>query len=550
MKSCPFGCSPPNCVRAAPEVLERLQKCVFVCPNKVRGCTQDIPYSEMAQHEQTCEFRVLREPKILASYENFDESKLYSQEELLSVIRSLQYKVKLQDEEIKELKEKLLKDQDLKMEEQDGLHKLEQNVNTQLDLDLLTSSQQSESVGFFGAQHFSNIKKLLPDFKDFYEHNGWRMRSNLGFLQVYTKQSDEEGCLHILARSEFNHKASDIGNEIANQNIFIQDDPNVVATEVLQKVSDNINVFCVKFNRFLVAEQSDVVFLCQKIENPVDSEDNTVAFPMLSISHYKKKPEEGTERLEVKLGGWVLKSLGATKTLVNIFFNMKFPLSAIPEELAGKHTKVLSSMIRTLDSACHKTYANHRLSSQIFDKTLMMSKEETKSNDFASRQNLEEEKRGNQEDIYDIMNSKESFPKLEYPDDIKEIDPSTLQEEHKQYIMGARSRLHELIDLINSDEWNYVKTKGKTRIYVKKSERGLVCIKGETIFPFDAELIVSYLMRVDRRHEYDKFTDHANIIQELPRRTFLVYAKIKQILVVASRDITFTSQIITSKKQG
>lgn len=55
-------------------------------------------------------------------------------------------------------------------------------------------------------------------------------------------------------------------------------------------------------------------------------------------------------------------------------------------------------------------------------------------------------------------------------------------------------------------------------------------------------------MMVDKRHEYDKFTKHANIIEELPYKTFIATATIIKILVVASREIVFTSQLITSKK--
>mmetsp|Transcript_19248 Transcript_19248/g.22293 ORF Transcript_19248/g.22293 Transcript_19248/m.22293 type:complete len:483 (-) Transcript_19248:1230-2678(-) len=479
----------------------------------------------------------------------------FDKNEFSNILRSVIAQACIQAEEIKVLKMALMSKDEMKQDKCVDLQKLNHNQNTQLDLDLLTSAQQLESVGFFGAQHFSNIKKCLPDFKDFYEHEDWRIIANLGFLQIYTKHSDEEGCLHILARSEVNHSITDLGNEIANQNIFIQDDPNVAATEVLQKVSDNINVFCVKFNRFLVAEQSDVVFLCQKIENPANSEDNTVAFPMLSISHYKKKPEEGTERLEIKLGGWVLKPLGATKTLVNIFFNMKFASSEVPEEFTGKHIKTLSNMFRTLDGICRKNYMNSRLGSHIFHKAQDFLKGDNDVVDPITRKILDEEEEDKYAEERKSPALRPSSPGknqdmfLEYPNDIKQVNPNSLKEEHKEYVLGTRSRLNGLIDLINDNSWKFLKTKNKTRIFVKKSEAGLVCVKGDTYFPFDAELILAYVMDIDRRPEYDKFTERAEIVSELPHRTFLAYAKIKKILVVASRDLTFATQIVKSKAQ-
>lgn len=86
-------------------------------------------------------------------------------------------------------------------------------------------------------------------------------------------------------------------------------------------------------------------------------------------------------------------------------------------------------------------------------------------------------------------------------------------------------------------------------MYVAKSESGLICVKGETFFPFDAEKIIDYVKRADIRPKYDKYTEKSEIIKELPYRTILGYAKIKQILVVASRDIVIATQLITSKQQ-
>lgn len=57
-------------------------------------------------------------------------------------------------------------------------------------------------------------------------------------------------------------------------------------------------------------------------------------------------------------------------------------------------------------------------------------------------------------------------------------------------------------------------------------------------------------MMVDKRKEYDKFTKDAQILEELPYRTFLATATLIRILVVASRQIVFTSQLIKSKETG
>jgi hypothetical protein len=55
------------------------------------------------------------------------------------------------------------------------LQKLNHNVNTILDLEVLAQSQEPESKGFFGAQHYANIKKNLSVLKEFYEHEEWKL---------------------------------------------------------------------------------------------------------------------------------------------------------------------------------------------------------------------------------------------------------------------------------------------------------------------------------------------------------------------------------------
>lgn len=255
-----------------------------------------------------------------------------------------------QDEEIKDLKLRLEKVEDAKEASCVDLQKLNHNVNTQINLELLTQSQEPESKGFFGAQHYNTVKKSLPDLKDFYENREWQLLTNLGFMQVYTKPAENEKGIHILARSEINHKARDIGNEIYKQNIFIDEDPNVIKTENIQQVGDKINVYYTQFKKFLIGEETDCVYLSQQISNPPESEDQTIVFPIVSINHYKKKATDDQERLNFKIGGWVLKPLGEHKTLVNVFMNVEFAKSEIPEPILSKHAKSLIAMLRTLES--------------------------------------------------------------------------------------------------------------------------------------------------------------------------------------------------------
>lgn len=447
---------------------------------------------------------------------------------------------------------KINKMEDRKEELCNDLQKLNHNVNTQINLDLLTQSQQLESAGWLGAQHYANIKKCLPELKNFYEHEEWRMHSNLGYLQVFHKNSGEKGVVHILARAELKHSIKDIADEIAKANIFIKEDSQSIASEVVQKIGDNMNIFYTKFSRFIVAEQCDLVYLCQRIQNPDDCEDKTIVFPFISNNHFKKKPEAESERLELRLGGWVLKHLGSGKTLVNIFFDIKFPTSEVPEVLNGRHIKSMLNIIRTLDSSLAKLYDHPRLGTRIYQRTSVKERIDDFDPNSERKQDEEEEDKRDEEpsevETQFASDSKESWTRVLYPTDIPKLNPDKINSPYKEHIVGTRSRLNELVDLINTKDWKYVKSKNETKIFVRKSERGYICVKGETYFPFTPERIIDYLRKVDTRKEYDEFTENAKIIEELPHRTFLAYAKIKKVLVVASRDILFVSQIVTSKK--
>lgn len=60
MKVCPIGCQNPGYAKAPEHIVQKLRNCVFLCPNKTNGCTKDISYDEIAQHELTCPFKLVK----------------------------------------------------------------------------------------------------------------------------------------------------------------------------------------------------------------------------------------------------------------------------------------------------------------------------------------------------------------------------------------------------------------------------------------------------------------------------------------------------------
>lgn len=378
-------------------------------------------------------------------------------------------------------------------------------------------------------------------------------------MQIYSKNNGEDGSIDIIARCEINHRVSDIGSQIENGHIFIENDPNVNSIEVVQNIGEGINIYYIQFKNFLFSKEADLVFLSQKIDYLDDSGNDTIVFPIKSVNHYKKKATEENQRLHIETGGWVLKSLGNNKTLVNVFFNVKFPSTEVPNILLSKHVKTLVSMLRTLESQCNKLFKNYRFGSKIFDKTqtIIMNEENNTKSIYREKDEEEEEKFTDirlSESEFDLRQSemaeKGGWTLVPVPSDVPEIDPSTVQGKYKEYVLGTRQRLGKLIDMINNGNWKKVSSKKECKVFIKKGDTGLVCVKGETYFPFDAEKIIEYIKRADIRHEYDKYTDNAKIIDEVDHRTIICYAKVKQILVVASRDLTFASQLITSKQTG
>ena len=270
--------------------------------------------------------------------------------ELKHIIENLIFQIKRQEGEIKELKHRLDQVEDTKEIERIDLQKLNHNVNTTLDLDLLTESQKPKVKSFFGGAHYTNIGKTITSFVENYESESWKLLSNLGKMQIFSKNPESNDEIHILGRCEISHSVNDIADEIWTQDVFVNKDPSLIETEVVQNVGDDCNVYYVKFKRLLAADVCDLRIACQKIVNPPDNYDQSIVFPMVSVKAFKRNPTEDAERLELACGGWVLKPLTDRKTLVNIFFNLKFPTSKVPDPLLSKHAKTLISMLRTLET--------------------------------------------------------------------------------------------------------------------------------------------------------------------------------------------------------
>lgn len=278
-----------------------------------------------------------------------------------------------------------------------------------------------------------------------------------------------------------------MGDEIYNQTIFINEDVNIKHSEIVQQVGEGIDVHYTQFNKYLFCSEADAIYISQKIEYIDQAGIETIVFPIVSVTNSRKKPVEKFERLSFKIGGWVLKALGKNKTLVNVFFNTKFSKTEIPEIIISKHAKSMISMLRTLETFCNKHFVDYRLGSKIFEKTqTLVSNEEDKSNqvydegrDETKQTIYEEDKKMtyeiDEESSGEFVNLKET-PNgifIPTPPDIPEIDPNTLTEPYKEHILGTRSRLDQLIELINGGTWKSVSKKKGINIYTKLAESGL-----------------------------------------------------------------------------
>eukprot|EP00344_Euplotes_crassus_P001101 CAMPEP_0197006980 /NCGR_PEP_ID=MMETSP1380-20130617/38317_1 /TAXON_ID=5936 /ORGANISM="Euplotes crassus, Strain CT5" /LENGTH=921 /DNA_ID=CAMNT_0042426863 /DNA_START=160 /DNA_END=2922 /DNA_ORIENTATION=+ len=500
-----------------------------------------------------------------ACFESFKKKTSNDIKTLGQIINNLTALVKSQDEKIKELKLRVETLEDGKLKNMIDLSKLNHNVNTQVNIELLTTAQVPASKGWFGAHHYDTMQSSLDSLKEFYEHPDWRLLTNLGLTQIYSKKEEDEKILSVLCRTEINHRIFDIAEEIYNQEIFMKGNPYITKSEIIQKVGDGINVHYMQYNKFLISSEADAIFVSQKIEYVDESGLETIVFPIVSTKNSRKKEIDEFERLEFLIGGWVLKALGNNKTLVNAFYKIQYSKSTVPETIVSKNAKTMISMLRTLELSCNKNFVNYRFGSKIFEKTISilnhedegaapvyeeakkfqvnMPKEESKETPSLEELKLEP----NPSKEIEFIETKNGL-QVPTPTDIPDLDPNSVNQEYKEYILGTRAKLGEFIKMVNEGNWKRVTNKKDKRIFTKTAESGLICVKGETYFPFDAEKIIEYIKRADIRHEYDKYTDSAFIIKETDHRTILAYAKIKKVLVVSSRDLTFATQLITSKQ--
>lgn len=427
---------------------------------------------DLYAHESECPYSLVNQGGAIsqngALSGSQEESPSTSQElkSLRAIVNNLTALVKSQDEKIKELKLRVENLEDGKLNNMIDLSKLNHNSNTQLNLDRLSAAQIPESKGWFGAQHYDKIQENLEVLKDFYEHPDWKLCTNLGLTQLYLKKEEDEKVLSVLCRTEINHRISDISEEVYGQKIFMNSDSHIKHSEVIQKIGDGINLHYMQFNKFLISSESDAIFISQKIEYEDESGLETVVFPIISVKNSRKKVTEEFERLEFIIGGWVLKALGTTKTLVNVFYKVKYDRSEIPETFVSKNAKSMMSMIRTLEQACNKNFVNYRFGSKIFEKTMtILSNEDAEAvpvyeeaKQFRQKNKQAEEAKEEVKEILETptiaeIKEGENGIIVPTPSDVPDLDPGSVNQEYKEYILETRNKLKSLIKMVNEGKW-------------------------------------------------------------------------------------------------
>lgn len=139
--------------------------------------------------------------------------------------------------------------------------------------------------------------------------------------------------------------------------------------------------------------------------------------------------------------------------------------------MVSKHAKSIIGMLRVLETSCNKSYINYRFGSKIFEKTQTIVMDENKMTKSPYQIKPKEETK---EEVYfeekkeEISDSSDLTPKhtpkgifVPTPTDIPEIDPSTVTGQYKEHVLGTRSKLNELISLINEGAWKRVSNKNK-----------------------------------------------------------------------------------------
>ena len=97
-------------------------------------------------------------------------------------------------------------------------------------------------------------------------------------------------------------------------------------------------------------------------------------------------------------------------------------------------------------------------------------------------------------------------PHFSVPTDIAPIDQDLLAKEDdigRNAILNARKKIHDMIEMMNADDWKYLKKIGETCLYIRDSERGIMQCKGVVEYPFTPDEIVSQVLIVEERKNYD-----------------------------------------------
>ena len=104
-----------------------------------------------------------------------------------------------------------------------------------------------------------------------------------------------------------------------------------------------------------------------------------------------------------------------------------------------------------------------------------------------------------------------------------------------------------MIDYYFMEGWKPHKTKEEVTVKLKTSERGNPCIYGEVECPFEAKLVIKYMLDLEKQHRYEDLFSEGSLIENHPLDTTIVYLRFKKYIVASGRDFIFLQQVMKFK---
>ena len=131
-----------------------------------------------------------------------------------------------------------------------------------------------------------------------------------------------------------------------------------------------------------------------------------------------------------------------------------------------------------------------------------------------------------------------------FDDEISRIE----NEKHKEYILLTKSKMDELMAVMNSERFKHADSKHGVEIYSFKDEdAGVFCVKGEGIVDFPIDECLDYIGDYSNRGKMDEMFVEGGVVEDIGMNTRIEKFRMNPSSLVSDRDfVIVTRKVHTS----